>query len=70
MCCRIYGSVEMVGKGSYYTAWTGKRLGHENADNRRSTRLQYLLVKRGNHLRLFTFTVFIADSDLFTLPAI
>ena len=28
------------------------------------------LVKRGNHLRLFTFTVFIADSDLFTLPAI
>jgi hypothetical protein len=49
---------------------TGKRVDHENAGCKRSTRLQYRLVKRDNHLRLSPFTVFITDSDIFTLPSI
>jgi len=49
---------------------TGKRVDHENAGSNRSTRLQYRLVKRDNHLRLSPFTVFITDSDIFTLPSI
>ena len=49
---------------------TGKRVDHENAGCKRSTRLQYRLVKRDNHLRLSQFTVFITDSDTFTLPSI
>jgi len=49
---------------------TGKRVDHENAGSKRSTRLQYRLVKRDNHLRLSPFTVFITDSDIFTLPSI
>ena len=49
---------------------TGKRVDHENAGYKHSTRLQYLLVKRDNHLRLSQFTVFITDSDIFTLPSI
>jgi hypothetical protein len=43
---------------------------HENAGCTRSTRLRYRLVKRLNHFRLLPFTIFITDSDFFTLPAI
>ena len=49
---------------------TGKRVDHENAGCTRSTRLQHRLVKRDNHFRLLPFTIFITDSDIFTLPSI
>ena len=49
---------------------TGRPVDHENAKDNRSSRLRYLLVKRRSHFRLFMVTVFIADSDAFTLPAI
>lgn len=45
-------------------------MGHETAVIKRISPLHTFWFKRLNHLRLFTVTVFIADSDIFTLPAI
>jgi hypothetical protein len=43
---------------------------HENANINVSPTSNTFWFKRLSHFRLFTITIFTADSDIFTLPAI
>ncbi len=49
---------------------TGKLIGHVDVSYNHLPASVAFWLKRFNHLRLFDMTIFNADSDIFTIPAI